>query len=91
MTKTPLLAALIAAAAAALPAHAATDTQREAARERMQNMTPEEKAAAREKMKEKWQSMTPEQQEAAKKRFRERHPEAAKRMDEKKGAASAPN
>ena len=54
----------------------------------MQNMTPEEKAAAKEKARAKWESMTPEEQAAAKKRFAERHPKAAKRAQEK--AASGP-
>lgn len=94
MKRLPLLALLAAVAGTTLPllpAHAATDAQREAAREKWQSMTPEEQAAAKEKMKQKWQSMTPEQQEAAKKRFAERHPDAAKRLQEKKdGAASAP-
>lgn len=87
----PLLAALV-LAFAGHAAHAQTPVEkREAMRERIQNMTPEEKAAAREKARAKWESMTPEQQAAAKKRFAERHPKAAERAKEKAAsAASAP-
>ncbi|MCK7493957.1 MAG: hypothetical protein MZW92_23830 [Comamonadaceae bacterium] len=52
-------------------------------REKLQNMTPEEKAAAKEKARAKWEAMTPEQQAAAKKRFAERHPKAAERAQDK--------
>ncbi len=68
--------------------HAAPDADRRAAaKEKWDNMTPEQKAAAKEKMKERWDSMTPEQQAAAKKRMAERHPRAAGRRAD--GAASA--
>ena len=67
-----------------------------AMREKVKNMTPEEKAAAKEKMRAKWESMSPEEKAAAKKRFAEKRPEAAKRMKERAAeksgaAASAPN
>lgn len=90
-TLTTLLAALIVAGtstAAFAQAASSPATKREAVREKMQNMTPEEKAAAKEKAKAKWDSMTPEEQAAAKKRFAEKHPKAAQRAQEK--AASAP-
>lgn len=86
----PLFAAL--AIALAAPAFAQTPVapeQREAMREKMKNMTPEEKAEAKAKAKARWDAMTPEQQAAAKKRFAERHPKAAERLKEQ--AASAPN
>jgi hypothetical protein len=72
---------------AAAPASAPTDARREAARERWNQMTPDEQAAAKAKAKAKWESMTPEEQAAAKKKFAEKHPQAARRMDAK---ASAP-
>jgi hypothetical protein len=92
-TLTTLFAALLVAGAsstafAQAASAPAAPGKREAMREKMQNMTPEEKAAAREKAKAKWDSMTPEEQAAAKKRFAERHPKAAQRAQEK--AASAP-
>lgn len=88
-TLTLLLAAvLLAGVSGAALAEDAPATKREAMREKMQNMTPEEKAAAKEKARAKWESMTPEEQAAAKKRFAERHPNAAKRAQEK--AASGP-
>jgi hypothetical protein len=90
MSIRPLLAALmLTLAGGAFAQPAATPEQREAMREKMKNMTPEEKAAAKEKAKAKWDAMTPEEQAAAKKRFAERHPKAAERMKDK--AASAPN
>jgi hypothetical protein len=87
----PLLAALM-LAFAGHAAYAQTPAERrEAMRERIQNMTPEEKAAAKEKARARWESMTPEEQAAAKKRFAERHPKAAERAKEKAApAASAP-
>lgn len=90
----PLLAAIV-LALAGHAAYAQTPAERrEAMRERMQNMTPEERAAAKEKARAKWDSMTPEEQAAAKKRFAERHPKAAERAKDKAsgnaGAASAP-
>jgi hypothetical protein len=90
---TALFAALLVAGTSTMAAAQPAQPSREAMRERMKNMTPEEKAAAREKMRARWESMTPEEQAAAKKRFAERHPESAKRLKEKAadGAASAPN
>jgi hypothetical protein len=94
MNARPLLAALVItlAGGAAFAQPASTD-RREAVREKLQNMTPEERAAAKEKARAKWEAMTPEQQAAAKKRFAERHPKAAKRAQDKaaSAAASAPN
>lgn len=84
---TILLAATVLAATATAQAQVPNE-RREAMREKMKNMTPEEKAAAKEKARAKWESMTPEQQAAAKKRFAERHPGAAEKLKEK--AASAP-
>ena len=89
----PLIAALIAAAATVAlgpVAHAATDVQRAAAKQKFESMTPEEKAAAKEKMKAKWDAMTPEQQAEAKKHFAARHPGAAARMAEKQTETQAP-
>lgn len=80
-------AVLIAAGAAGL-AHAAPDA--EAVRERLQSMTPEQRAAAREKMRERWEAMTPAQREAAKKRFAERHPDAGQRAARRQQGAPAP-
>lgn len=89
MNLRPLIAALaITLAGGAFAQSTAAPERREAMREKMKDMTPEEKAAAREKAKARWESMTPEQRAAAKKRFAERHPKAAKRAQEK--AASAP-
>lgn len=82
-----LLAATVLAATATAQAQAPNE-RREAMREKMKNMTPEEKAAAKEQARAKWESMTPQEQAAAKKRFAERHPGAAEKMKEK--AASAP-
>ncbi len=89
-TLTTLLAAmLVAGTSTAAFAQAATPAEkREAVREKIQNMTPEEKAAAKEKAKAKWDSMTPEEQAAAKKRFAERHPKAAQRAQEKAASAA---
>jgi hypothetical protein len=89
-TLSTLLAAVLVAgsASAAFAQTTATPAERrEAVREKLQNMTPEEKAAAKEKARAKWDAMTPEQQAAAKKRFAEKHPKAA----EKAKAASAAN
>lgn len=85
-----LFAAAVLAAATVTPVHA--QPAKEAARERLQQMTPEERAAMREKMRQKWESMTPEEREAAKKRFAERRPDAAKRLQERagKGAPAGP-
>ena len=93
MNKT-LLAAIIAMATglvAVAPAHATemTDAQKQAATEKWQNMTPDERAAAKAKAKARYDAMTPEQQAAAKKKFAENHPEAAAKMAAKQ-AASAP-
>lgn len=89
-TLTTLLAAATLALTALASAHATeASDKREARREKLQNMTPEERAAAKEKAKAKWDSMTPEQQAAAKKRFAEKHPRAAERAKEK--AASGAN
>jgi hypothetical protein len=85
----PLLAA-IALALAGHAAHAQSPAeQREAVRERIQNMTPEEKTAAKEKARARWEAMTPEEQAAAKKRFAERHPKAAERAKDKAAGAAA--
>lgn len=81
------LLALACGPLAAVPASAPTDAKREAARERWNQMTPEEQAAAKAKARSKWESMTPEEQAAAKKRFAEKHPQAARRME---GKTSAP-
>jgi hypothetical protein len=89
MNARPLIAALaIVLAGGAFAQPAATSEQREAMREKIKNMSPEEKAAAREKARARWESMTPEQQAAAKQRFAQRHPKAAERAKEQ--AASAP-
>jgi len=66
-------------------AHAATDEQKAAAKQKWESMTPEEKAAAKEQAKAKWDSMTPEEQAAAKKK----HPRAAKMAEKKKEEAAA--
>ncbi|MCP5272007.1 MAG: DUF3106 domain-containing protein [Burkholderiaceae bacterium] len=79
-----LITALVLAVAAVGAAQAQPD--REALRERMQNMTPEQKAAMKEKLREKWASMTPEEREAARQRMAERRPDAAKRLPERPGA-----
>ena len=84
---TILLAATVLAATATAQAQVPHE-RREAMREKMKNMTPEEKAAAKERARAKWESMTPEEQAAAKKRFAERHPGAAEKL--KESAASAP-
>jgi Protein of unknown function (DUF3106) len=84
----PLLAVVALSIAGTAFAQPTAAEKREAVREKVQNMTPEEKAAAKEKARAKWESMTPEEQAAAKKRFAERHPKAAERMKDK--AASAP-
>jgi hypothetical protein len=90
---TALFATLLVAGTSTVALAQPAQPNREAMREKMKNMTPEEKAAAKEKMRAKWESMTPEQQAAAKKRFAERHPEGAKRLKEKaaEAPASAPN
>ncbi|RVT50207.1 DUF3106 domain-containing protein [Rubrivivax albus] len=77
-----LFAALLLSAAAA-SGLAQAQPDREALRERMQNMTPEQKAAMKEKLREKWASMTPEDREAARQRMAERRPDAAKRLSER--------
>lgn len=87
-TSALITALLLAAAVAGGVAHAQPD--REALRERMQNMTPEQKAAMKEKLREKWASMTPEEREAARQRMAERRPDAAKRLPERP-AAKAPS
>lgn len=85
-----LITALLLSAAAA-SGLAQDQPNREAMRERMQNMTPEQKAALKEKLREKWASMTPEEREAARQRMAERRPDAAKRLPERPGAtASSP-
>jgi Protein of unknown function (DUF3106) len=84
----PLLAVLALSFAGAALAQTAPAEKREAVREKLQNMTPEERAAAKEKARARWEAMTPEEQAAAKKRFEKRHPKAAEKMKEK--AASAP-
>lgn len=91
--KKTLLAALVALSTGLLvvaPAHAATDAQREAAKEKWQKMTPEEQAEAKGKMKAKYDAMTPEQQAAAKKKFAGKHPKAAEEAATKKAAEAAP-
>ena len=89
---TALFAALLVAGTSTVALAQSTPSNREAMREKMKNMTPEERAEAKEKMRAKWESMSPEEQAAAKKRFAERHPEKAKRLQEKAAAAaSAPN
>lgn len=91
MQKTLLatLAAVVTTFGLAGAVHAATPEQKEAIKEKVASMTPEEKAAAKEKAKAKWDSMTPEEQAAAKKRFAEKHPRAAKKAAEKEAAAPA--
>lgn len=101
MTRTLLsraVAVMLLAAGAVTVAMAAQPVpDREAMRERLQSMTPEQRAAAKEKMRERWASMTPAQQEAAKKRFAERHPDAGQRLQQRQrapapaAAASAAN
>jgi hypothetical protein len=90
---TTLFAALLVAGTSCAALAQPAQPSREAMREKMKNMTPEERAAAKEKARARWESMTPEEQAAAKKRFAERHPEAAKRLKEKaaNAPASAPN
>jgi uncharacterized Zn finger protein (UPF0148 family) len=84
-----LFAALVVGVSAAAPAYAATPAEkREAVREKLADMTPEEKAAAKEKAKAKWDAMTPEEQAAAKKRFAEKHPKAAEKAQEKAASAA---
>lgn len=71
-----LLTTLMIGMAAVSSAHAAdTSERREAMREKIKSMSPEDKAAMREKAKARWDAMTPEEQAAAKKRMAERHPE----------------
>lgn len=87
---TVILAAALMASLAGL-AHAQPSPQaKEAMRERVQQMTPEERAAAKEKMRQRWESMTPEEREAAKKRFAERHPDGVKRMHQRGAGPAAP-
>lgn len=87
------LIALLAATFATLGliggAHAATDEQKAAAKQKWESMSPDEKAAAKEKAKAKWDSMSPEEQAAAKKKFAEKHPRAAKKAAEKQEATPA--
>lgn len=71
------LVALAAGAFAAPFAMAATDAQKDAAKEKWQSLTPEQQAEKKAQAKAKWDSMTPEQQAEAKKRMAERHPQAA--------------
>ena len=90
--KKTLIAALVALSTglfASAPVHAATEEHREAMKEKWQNMTPGEKAAAKEKMRARYDAMPPEQQAAAKKRFAERHPMAAEKA-QAKAATPAP-
>lgn len=79
------------AAAAVLPALAQSPSpeRREAMKQRWEQMTPEQKEAAKEKLRQRWEKMTPEEREAAKKRFAERNPEAAARLADQ--AASRPS
>lgn len=86
------LSALFAAAVMAAASPALAQPANGAARERLQQMTPEQRAEMREKMRQKWESMTPEQREAAKKRMAERHPDAGKRVQERarQGAPAGP-
>ncbi len=86
-TLTALIAAMLVAGTSTVAV--AQQPSREAMREKIKNMTPEQKAAAKEKMRAKWEAMTPEEQAAAKKRFAEKHPGAAKRIQEKGAAAAA--
>lgn len=82
--------------AAVAPVHASPDEQRrEAAKERWERMTPEQREAAKAKARERWNDMTPEEQAAAKKRMAERHPDAAgkiadRKADRKPGVEAAP-
>jgi len=90
--KKTLIAALVALSTglfASAPVHAATEEHREAMKEKWQNMTPGERAAAKEKMRASYDAMPPEQQAAAKKRFAERHPMAAEKA-QAKAATPAP-
>lgn len=89
LTLTTILTTLVLGAAAVAPAHAAEPTERrEAMREKLKDMTPEQKAEMREKAKARWDAMTPEQQAAAKKRMAERHPKLKDRQsDQAKPAA----
>lgn len=85
--KKPILAILIAITAGlglASMAHAVTDSQKSAAKEKWAAKSPEEKAAAKEKARAKWEAKTPAEKAAAKKRFAEKHPEAAAKAIEKK-------
>lgn len=81
-----MLVAAVAAVAigwvAATPVLAATDAQKQAAIDKWQNMTPEQKEAAKAKMQSKYNAMTPEQQQ----KFAEKHPQAAARLQAKSGA-----
>ena len=90
MTRTSLtraVAVMLLAVGAANATRAAQPVpDQEAMRERLQSMTPEQRAAAKEKMRERWASMTPAQREAAKKRFAERHPDAGQHVQKRQGA-----
>ena len=85
--KKTLLATLIAVVAGlglASLAHAATDEQRAAVKEKWAAKTPEEQAAAKAQAKAKWNAMTPEQQAAAKKN----HPRMARRAAKQEAEAA---
>ena len=86
-TLTALIAAVLVAGTSTVAL--AQQPSREAMREKIKNMTPEQKAAAKEKLRAKWEAMTPEEQAAAKKRFAEKHPDAARRIQDKGTAAAA--
>lgn len=89
MPLTRALTVLLLAVGAATVATAAQPVpDQEAMRERLQSMTPEQRAAAKEKMRQRWESMTPEQREAAKKRFAERHPDGGARLKQRHGTAA---
>jgi cyanophycin synthetase len=87
-----ILSAMIALAAGSTLAQTATapapSASAAAMREKMKNMTPEERAAKKAEMKTKWDAMTPEQQAAAKQKFSGKHPQAAAKMEQKASAAS---
>jgi hypothetical protein len=85
-----IVAAALTAALSGLAQAQPSPQAKEAMRERVQQMTPEERAAMKEKMRQRWESMTPEEREAAKKRFAERHPDGVKRGPQRGAGPAAP-
>lgn len=90
--KRTLIAAL--ALAALTVAGATTSQEQRMTREQWQQMSPEEREAARTKARDRWQAMSPDEQAAAKARMRERYEnlpperqaEVRQRMQERRAA-----